>query len=87
MNEPLRYNIIKYKIMYYTTKEHSDFNVGDFIDDTWYTMEGAINKANDLLFRKMYFKVEIYENNKPKPLYTLTFSKFNRKEYKETKNR
>jgi hypothetical protein len=77
-----------FKVKYYKTEEHVKGEVGDFVEDTYYSFEGGVNKAEDLMYVKLYYKVEVYNSkNLQSPVYILNQSKFNRRKYKETKNK
>lgn len=73
-----------FKIRYFESKEHFEAEADEWVKDTFYTIGGAEAKAEDLLYRNIKYRVEVYNtDNKLKPILILNQSNFNRNEYRK----
>lgn len=72
-------------IKYYKKKEHYDSDSYYILGDKFYSEEAYINKAQDLMYRFLFYKIEIYKHtNLHNPIRTFSLDDFDRKQYKET---
>lgn len=71
-----------YKIRFYKTEEHYEYDVFEVVDDKFYTKRACIAKMQDLLYKLLYYATEYYkENNPDKVLGELTVKTFDRSNY------
>lgn len=76
-----------YLIKYYETEEHYESDAEEWINDKFYSEIAYTAKAQELMFNKFFYRIEIYKSdNKLNPIRMFLLSNFNRKKhYKENK--
>ena len=62
-------------IKYYETEEHYESDADEWIQDKFYSESAYIGKAQELMFNKMTYRVEVYKrDNKLQPVRLFLFS-------------
>ena len=71
-------------IKYYKKKEHYESESYYILKDRFYSEEDYTNKAQDLMYRFLYYRIEIYKNdNSYNPIRAFNLKDFDRKQYKD----
>lgn len=69
-------------IRYYPTKEHYESEAYFNLNDKFYSKEHYESKAKELMYRLLYYRIEILDNDTQQIVGTFNIENFNRKQFK-----
>lgn len=72
-----------FSIKYYVSKEAYESEAVELLKDTFYNELGYKSKALDLMYRFLYYKIEVINDSTKQVEAVYNFKDFNRKNYKK----